>query len=308
MNEHIVVLLSTYFGEKYIRQQLDCIIEQDFPGQITVVIRDDGSRDNTCAIIRQMELPENRQIILHECANAGPQRSFLELIRLAPEADYYFFADQDDVWDLDKLRLGAEQLRPMGDTPAAQGANFRLSDMDLNIYDPAAIKEPPRFTPLSTLFYNKIPGCCMSFNRALMALCKQLQLPNVMMHDSMVLCLAAAVGTVLYDPESRIIHRIHRDNVVGDGHKKIVLHKWIPEKLKLVLKKEDYDVSQMAAEFLRVAGDRMHPPYREDLILLRDFKKSLGNTFALLRHPDTKGKWTDRTVMSIRSKILLHIF
>lgn len=308
MNEHIVVLLSTYFGEKYIREQLDCIVGQDFPGLITIVIRDDGSRDGTCDIVRDMPLPENRKIILHECPNAGPQRSFLELIRLAPEADYYFFADQDDVWDLDKLRLGADQLRPMGTTPAAQGTNFRLSDMDLQVYDPAAVKEPPCFTPLSTLFYNKIPGCCMSFNRALMDICKQLQLPNVMMHDSMVLCLAAAVGTVLYDPRSRITHRIHRDNVVGDGHKKIVLHKWIPEKLKLVFQKEDYDVSLMAAEFLRVAQERMHPSCREDLILLRDFKKSRRNTHALLQHPDTKGKWNDRTVMSIRSKILLHIF
>lgn len=308
MNEHIVVLLSTYFGEKYIRQQLDCIIEQDYPGMITTVIRDDGSRDNTCAIIESISLPENRKILLHKCPNAGPQKSFLELIRLAPEADYYFFADQDDVWDLDKLRIGAEQLGALGNTPAALGANFRLSDMDLCVYDPAAVKQPPRFTPLSTLFYNKIPGCCMGFNRALMEICKKLELPNVMMHDSMVLSLAASVGQVIYDENSRIIHRIHRDNVVGDGHRKIVLHKWIPEKLKLLFGKEDYDVSLMASEFLRVAEKQVHPQYREDLALLRDFKKSFGKTLKLLAHPDTKGSLTDRTVLSIRCKILFHIF
>ena len=148
----------------------------------------------------------------------------------------------------------------------------------------------------------------MGFNHKLMLLLKQLQLENVMMHDSMALSLAALCGEVIYDEEPRITHRIHLANVVGHGHKKIVPHKWIKEKLRLVLHKEDYDLSEMARQFLELAGDTAHAEYAADMALLRDYKKSWRNTRSLLKHPDSQGVPWDRTTLSIRSKIRLHLF
>lgn len=231
----------------------------------------------------------------------------MELIRLAPEADYYFFADQDDVWDVDKIEIGVAAMAH-SDAPVAWCSNFRHTHMDLTVYEERALAAEPDFSPLRVIFYNQIPGCVMGFNWELMALMRKLELQDVMMHDSMALALAAACGEVLYDPQPRISHRIHASNVVGHGHKKIVLHKWIPEKLKLLIQKDSYDLSEMAEAFLRVAGDRIHPQYREDITLLRDFKKSFSNTLRLLKHPASQGSLTDRTVLSIRCKILLHIF
>ena len=305
--EQVVILLSTYNGQQYLKEQIDCILAQTYPGHITVLIRDDGSSDGTEAIAQSYQPGENRRVEFVKAENVGPQRSFLELVRMAPEADYYFFADQDDVWDTDKIAIAVAAMESR-QGPACYCSNFRHSHMDLTIYEEKALAQPPLFTPLQIIFYNQIPGCVMGFNNALMALLKQLQLDSCMMHDSLALSLAAACGEVIYDDMPRITHRIHASNVVGHGHKKMRLHKWIPEKLKLLVKKENYDLSDMAAQFLAVAGDRIHPDYREDILLLRDFKKSRKNTSRLLRHPDTQGPAFDRTVLSIRSKIFFHLF
>ena len=307
MNGDVVILLSAYNGKEYIKQQLESITGQDYPGKIITIVRDDGSSDETAQLVDRFPRTAQRQLELLAAENVGPQRSFLELIRQAPLADYYFFADQDDVWDENKISTAvAAMANATG--PVCWCSNFRLSHMDLTVYKEAALAEKPQFTPLRTLLYNKIPGCVMGFNQALLELLRQLRLKDVMMHDSMTMCLAAACSEILYDPQPRITHRIHSANVVGDGHKKIRLHKWIPEKLKLLFGKEKYDLSEMARQFLNIAGDRMSPEARADLELLRDFKKSRKATAALLRHPDTQGRRFDRTVMSIRCKIFFHIF
>lgn len=308
MSEHVVVLMSTYNGTTYLKEQLDSIFDQDYSGKITTVIRDDGSKDETEQLVAAYPQREDRCITWIQGENLGPQRSFLALIDVAPKADFYFFADQDDVWDAQKIRSGVEAMKVHGNTPVCYCSNYRLSDMDLQVYEETAIKETPRFTPLRVLFYNQIPGCAMGFSWALMEKLQQLKLKNVMMHDSMALSFAALIGETIYDPQPRIIHRIHRDNVVGDGHKKIIPHKWIAEKWKLFFKKEPYDVSEMAEAFLRVGGDLVHPKYREDMVLLRDFKKSRRITRKLLSHPDSKGPFLDRTVLSIRCKIRFGIF
>lgn len=82
----------------------------------------------------------------------------------------------------------------------------------------------------------------------------------------------------------------------------------IKEKWHLLRNGDDYDISKLAGEVLRVAGADGKQEYTKDLELLRDFKNSFGETLELLRHPDTKGNPFDRTVMSIRSKILFHVF
>ena len=307
MSQSVIALMSTYNGQKYLKQQIESIYNQDFSGCITVYIRDDGSKDKTRKIISEFAPTLNRAVQLIAEENIGPQKSFLELIRRAPQADFYCFADQDDVWDADKISVAVKMLEKEEQTPACYCSNYRLTDMNLQVYREKAIGETPDFAPLKTLLYNRIPGCVMVFNRALMRLLQKVELDNVMMHDSMVMCLAAYCGKILFDPTPRISHRIHLDNVVGDGHKKIIPHKWIIEKAKLVCRKEQYDLSKMAEQFLLVAPPAS-PAYYRDLCLLRDFKKSGKDTRALLRHPDTQGKRFGRTTMSIRCKIRLHLF
>lgn len=306
INNSVAVLMSTYNGEKYIQEQIESIINQDYQGNITILIRDDGSSDYTVDRIKNIVIPSNRKICLDEANNLGPQKSFLKLIKDAPQANYYFFADQDDVWNQNKISKAVSYMQKYQDIPVCYCSDYSLCNEKLRYEREHTIEKEPIFSPLKIIFYNQIPGCTMGFNDSLMRILKDVHISNVMMHDSMVLSLCAACGKIVFDRQSMIKHRIHGDNVVGEGHKKIIWNKWIVEKIELLIKKDDYDLSEMAEQFLKVSNVKKE--YINDLVLLRDYKKSWIKTLKLLSHPDSKDKWYDRTTMSIRCKILFHIF
>ncbi len=301
----VTVLMSTYNGEKFLKEQIDSIMNQDFEGYIRLLIRDDGSRDSTKEIIKRYHTMKNREIVLIEGENVGPQKSFLSLIQSADETDFYFFSDQDDVWYPQKIRVAVEKLCKING-PACYASNYDIIISETGITKKRILLEAPCFTPIRVIMYNQIPGCVMGFNHLLMKCLKNIKINNVMMHDSMVLSFAVSIGKVIYDPESSILHRIHENNVIGEGHKKIKPLKWIKEKTTLVIKKDDFDLAEMAKLFLLTGC--VKDIWVNDLVLLRDFKKSWRNTIKLLHHPDTRGVWGSRTTMSIRCKILFHVF
>ncbi len=315
----VVVLMSSYNGERFIEEQLASIYNQDFDSNIEILIRDDGSCDGTVSAIkhfRQTKERPDRSIKLIVGKNVGVQRSFLRLIKLAPEADYYFFADQDDVWREDKVKEqtglienNSEQCKGI---PVMAVGNYSHTDEKLGIFEESVIKEEPDFTPLKMLFYNKIPGCCMAMNRILIDDLKKMNMNNVMMHDSFALSYCCYSGKVLYDDRSFILHRIHGSNVVGKGHRKIVPIKWVIEKTRLLLKGEKYDLSVMADRFLKVSEgkyfSRSTVEYGKDIILLRDYKKSLKNTILLLGHKDSTEDLKDRTTMSVKAHIIFRLY
>ncbi|WP_407451619.1 glycosyltransferase family 2 protein [Fibrobacter sp.] len=307
MREKTIVLMSTYNGMPHLQEQVDSIFNQVYDGEIEIFVRDDGSKDDTMSFLEKYPKTELRRIYVQQGENIGPQKSFLKLIKNAGTADYYFFADQDDVWLPNKIERGVSSLRDAKNA-TVYCSNYTVTDESLNVRDEAFIKKMPLFTPIKTLLFNQVPGCCMAFNKSMMNLLKQVNVDNVMMHDSMLLSLASYIGSVKYDCRSSILHRIHGKNVVGEGHKKIILHKWIVEKIKLLVKKEPYDISKLADQFIRLDACGNQSLYQKDVELLRDYKKNYKKTIELLRHPDTHDIPWDRTTLSIRCKILFHLF
>ena len=99
----IAILMSTYNGGQYLRQQLDSVLRQTV-ADFTLLIRDDGSSDNTLEILGQYTDPRIR-LIAGE--NLGPSGSFFALLEQARQigAQYVFFCDQDDIWLDNKLEL-----------------------------------------------------------------------------------------------------------------------------------------------------------------------------------------------------------
>lgn len=303
----VVVLLATYNGEKYIKEQIESIYDQNFEGDILVYIRDDGSKDNTQDVLNTIDKRENRGYVFSKEENVGPQKSFLKLIEDAPKADYYFFADQDDVWMSHKIRRGVEMMQKEEIEYVLYCSDYALTDGQLNVVKEKTVDvKDDTFHFLKALLYNQFPGCVMGFNYNLLCFLQELKIDSCMMHDSLALAVAAAIGKVCYDETPTIYHRIHDSNVIGHGHKKIEPKKWIVEKWNLLVKKESYDMSEIADKILSVGKEKI-VNYREDIMQLRDFKKSYINTFKLLSNPDAKDGF-NRTALSIRCKILFHIF
>ena len=79
--EKIDILLATYNGSKYLHEQLDSILNQSY-GNINVIIRDDGSSDNTVMIIKEYEQKDSRVRLLNDnLGNLGFVRNFEELMK-----------------------------------------------------------------------------------------------------------------------------------------------------------------------------------------------------------------------------------
>lgn len=101
------ILLAAYQGEKHIKKQLDSLLQQTYPN-ITIYIRDDGSKDGTIRLIQEYiaSNPTGKDIILltDGMGNLGCPGTFYQLLGSCKEADYYAFCDQDDVWYPNKVK------------------------------------------------------------------------------------------------------------------------------------------------------------------------------------------------------------
>ena len=94
----VLVLMSTYNGGNYISAQIESILTQENI-DVELLIRDDGSIDETINIINMISAKHTDRIRLIIGKNLGYEKSFLNLLFNAKNADFVAFADQDDVWD-----------------------------------------------------------------------------------------------------------------------------------------------------------------------------------------------------------------
>ena len=100
--------MSSYNGSSFIERQIKSIYNQK-DVSINCFIRDDGSSDNTLQILTELQKEyANLSFIVGD--NVGWEKSFLIALSLAPQADYYAFADQDDIWFDNKIINGLNQL------------------------------------------------------------------------------------------------------------------------------------------------------------------------------------------------------
>ena len=111
IKDRVLVLMSTYNGEKYLDKQLESILNQNVKN-VDILIRDDGSKDNTIKIINKWLVEFPKRIKLETKENIGVVKSFFELVKAAPiDYDYYFFSDQDDYWSEKKLEKAIEKMK-----------------------------------------------------------------------------------------------------------------------------------------------------------------------------------------------------
>lgn len=211
----VQVLLSAFNGEKYLAKQIESILSQDYP-EISLLIRDDGSNDDTLDIIKTYEC-QYENVVCYAGKNLGVQKSFFDLMMHADEtADYYAFSDQDDVWLPGKIRRAVELLEKQdSNLPLLYASKTTLVDEQLNEI-PMKIRAPeivPDFG--NALVENICTGCTEVFNRKLFNLVNQKTPEYTIMHDWWLYLCASAFGKVVYDSDSYILYRQHGNNQLG---------------------------------------------------------------------------------------------
>lgn len=209
----IVVLLSTFNGARFLRAQLESLLSQT--REIRLLVRDDGSKDGTAAILD--EYAARGALTWFPGENLGPGRSFRALLECAPAAELYAFCDQDDVWDADKLESAARALsQAKPDEPTLYCSDVRLTDAALRPLSGRCVRPEAAAFPCA-LLYNAAPGCTFVFNRALYEALTRIPAPSPLWanHDWTTLQTAACLGRVLFDPGRHMCYRQHGANAVG---------------------------------------------------------------------------------------------
>lgn len=215
MTAAVEILLSTYNGGAYLEELLISLARQDYPN-LKVTIRDDGSTDNTLEIISAFNDRLTLRVI--QGANLGPCGSFFELVRNAdPDADFYAFCDQDDVWLPGKIsRAVALLANETAGQPLMYCGRQLITDKALNVRCRSDMLTRPAQLG-NALVENIATGCTVVINRhARNLLLDRLPAPeNIVMHDWWLYLVVSALGKVVFDSEALILYRQHGSNSIG---------------------------------------------------------------------------------------------
>ena len=212
MADRVKVMMSSYNGARYIKEQIDSIIAQENV-LVDLFIRDDGSVDGTIDILREIEA-QHKNVNVCFANNVGPCRSFLELLFSddSIEFDYYAFSDQDDIWMPDKLKRAIECIED--ETKPALYYSALLTFQEAT-GKKQVVSNEREYSFAESFFQSHYPGCTMVWNRAGMKLIQGISKPNTaIMHD--LFLVQVFMGTdnkIIYDKESKIKYRIHGDNL-----------------------------------------------------------------------------------------------
>ena len=217
---HVNILLATYNGSKYLKEQLDSLLSQSYPN-ITIYIRDDGSTDGTIAILKKYiaDNTSSRNIILldNQGKNLRCPGSFYEILKKCSPAEYYAFCDQDDIWYPDKIKWAVDKLEAQADihTPTAYFSAYEYySDTGEFLHHSPAQKSQTQLTDV--LYYTPASGFVIVFNEAAR---QQLILnvdPGEELHDRWLLRGAACFGKIIYDPRRSASHIRHSNAVTAE--------------------------------------------------------------------------------------------
>jgi glycosyltransferase, group 2 family len=228
----VQVLLSSYNGEKYIKEQIESIFNQ-IGVEINCLIRDDGSTDGTIEIIKKLQVKyANLKLIVGK--NIGWRQSFKDLVFLSSDKmDYYSFADQDDIWLPNKVERAIQIIEQEEnyDQPILYYSDAYVVDEDIKIIGHKINLEPPLYKESSiSICYGQ--GCTMIFNPKARDFFVSYKTKENISHEQWLSTLCIYFGRVIHDPYLSIFYRQHDNNIFGG--KKIskisLIKKWLKGK------------------------------------------------------------------------------
>ena len=227
-NRPIAILMATYNGEKYLREQIDSLLAQTCCDW-TLYIQDDGSKDATLDIIKSYD---DERIVLVDVGltRQGAGMNFMSLLNMV-ESEYYMFCDQDDVWFVDKIE---KELVRMKKIESEKGTKIPIivhtdrthTDAELNVrlkseFNPRGVLQEQLKKKIEQLkdpnilaIYTIVGGCTMMMNRAV----KEVVFPYISLrvHDSICAMAVANCGGVIDTIlEPTMYYRLHSTNTCG---------------------------------------------------------------------------------------------
>ena len=218
-NPKLCILLASYNGEKYISEQLDSIINQTYKNW-ELIIRDDGSKDETVTILNKYEKKDERiKILRDDKGNLGFLKNFEELLFNAKE-EFVLFSDQDDFWLKNKLEKFVEKIRDLDEKvlskPLLIHCNSLVCDDMLEIIKEEFIDSKIAKKTNSNIYFFEyiVQGSTSMVNKKMIKESLPF-LKNVTLHDRYFHLLSQFLGTRVFIDESLVKYRQHERNEIG---------------------------------------------------------------------------------------------
>lgn len=227
---NISIVMATYNGSRFIREQMDSILDQtELPYEI--IVCDDGSSDETVSILDEYSTSSIVPIeILHNEGNMGSTLSFSKAISKAA-GDVIVLCDQDDLWKSDRLEkirnvfeqddniTGVYSDAELIDESGKPLEKSLWKELSITNKEFSALKEGGISAFKVLLKRNVITGAAFAFkNRCIDT---QAIFPKLWVHDAWIVINLVIKGRIGFVPECLVGYRQHSANQIGLGKKSI---------------------------------------------------------------------------------------
>ena len=274
------VLLGTYNGEPYLREQLQSLADQSYQDYICY-IHDDGSTDRTLDIAEAYarRYPDRFKVLSYK-ANHGAIGNFMSLARYVlkhSSESYFLFCDQDDYWDARKIEKQVSMVRQneMIGKPYLLYCDCTVTDERLQTIAESGMlytkcRAGVNDTYKKLVFRNTAAGCAMCMNRACLELAiNYVNDEHIFMHDWWFMLIGRYFGKVGFLDEPLMKYRQHGSNALGVADPSLSGRiKTITKDLPGYIKAKRINTLKLKQQILDIGSIPADTPYRSELTAL----------------------------------------
>jgi len=214
----VSVAMATYNGSKYLKEQIDSILDQTH--QIDeLIISDDESNDDTLKIIKKYESNDKRVHLING-PKKGIKQNFANAIKNTT-GDIIFLSDQDDVWMNNKVEKVLKEFEDNDCILVIHNADIVDENLNATTNDIFSWRRSGAGI-MKNIFKNTYVGCCIAFKSEL----KEHILPipdDIEMHDQWIGVLGNKYGNNIFLNDKLIKYRRHTNNSSSLHHHTINL-------------------------------------------------------------------------------------
>ncbi|WP_294236380.1 glycosyltransferase family 2 protein [Chryseobacterium endophyticum] len=233
------VALCTYNGERFLRKQINSILDQTTDVD-EIVICDDGSTDNTLEILEEYkkQFPNIFKIHVNE-QNLRSVKNFEKAISLC-ENDIIFLCDQDDIWRKEKVETYLSFFKRNIQINAVCSNGYGIDEKDhildiITVWDIIAEQKKKNskldYFEIINFVGNFATGASMAFRKSFVSQCLPFPEFEDFHHDEWIALVAAYKNSFEFFPQKFFYYRQHENQQVGG-----VFFKNSPQKKKQLLK------------------------------------------------------------------------
>lgn len=229
MEKLISVIIATYNGEKYIKEQLDSILNQTYQN-IEIVICDDCSIDSTVSIVKSyLEKYSNIRMYVNE-ENMGYNKTFEKLVTLC-KSDYIAVSDQDDIWKPNKLEMLMVNIEN-NEVICSKKIDINnekklLPDIHFRSFEFAKRLQYDDLNFLNLYFVNILWGCTSLAKKSFLMSCIPFPEQKYFCYDHWICLNAFVANSLKYIDEITIYHRVHSNNVTRNNNLQNPYKRWL---------------------------------------------------------------------------------